>query len=139
MARPFVLVAVALVVAALALGAWRGDLPDVEIRYAPRQTHAGRIFPGHPLGEGFTCERMSAAASTGTSIRGRAARGVSAGGSSSALSAARSSGSSGRIHSGSDDTTSERHAAVSTARSADETGESANDVSNGASTRATMW
>jgi hypothetical protein len=57
MARPFVLVAVALVVALLALGAWRGDLPDLEVRYEPRQTHAGRIFPGHPLGEGFTCER----------------------------------------------------------------------------------
>jgi hypothetical protein len=57
MARPFVLVFFALVVALLALGAWRGDVPEIEIRYEPRQTHVGRIFPGHPLGQGFTCER----------------------------------------------------------------------------------
>lgn len=57
MARPFVLVFFALIVALLALGAWRGDTPDLEIRYQPRQAHAGRIFPGHPLGQGFTCER----------------------------------------------------------------------------------
>jgi hypothetical protein len=27
------------------------------VRYAPRQTQLGRIFPRHPVGQGFTCER----------------------------------------------------------------------------------
>jgi hypothetical protein len=36
--------------------AWHDELPDVEIRYAPRQTQAGRIFPGHALGQGFVCD-----------------------------------------------------------------------------------
>lgn len=39
-----------------ALLAWRARLPDIEIRYAPKQTTAGRIFPGHALGQGFRCE-----------------------------------------------------------------------------------
>jgi len=40
----------------LALLAWREDLPDVEIRLQQRTTQAGRIFGGHPLGQGFRCE-----------------------------------------------------------------------------------
>lgn len=43
-------------VAVFALLAWRERVPDVEIRYAPRTTQAGRIFPGFALGSGFACE-----------------------------------------------------------------------------------
>ena len=43
-------------VAAFALLAWRARVPDVEIRYAPRTTQAGRIFPEFALGSGFACE-----------------------------------------------------------------------------------
>lgn len=41
---------------AASLFAWSARLPDVEIRYAPRQTSAGQIFPGHALGQGLRCE-----------------------------------------------------------------------------------
>lgn len=52
MARAVVFALLALAV----LFAWRGEVPDVEIRYLPRQTQTGRIFPDHPLGQGFVCE-----------------------------------------------------------------------------------
>lgn len=44
------------IVALIVLFAWRSEVPDVEIRYLPRQTQTGRIFPRHPLGQGFVAE-----------------------------------------------------------------------------------
>jgi hypothetical protein len=49
-------VALSFALAVAGLGAWSRALPDAEIRYAPRTTNAGRIFPGHALGQGFRCE-----------------------------------------------------------------------------------
>lgn len=54
-ARVIILVT-ALLGAALAVFAWRGALPEIDVRALPHQTQFGRIFPGHPVGAGFVSQ-----------------------------------------------------------------------------------
>lgn len=50
-------VAASALAAVLLLARWPSRLADIEVRYQPRQTQTGRLFPGFSQGEGFVCER----------------------------------------------------------------------------------